>query len=50
MMKFGFVSIKNIKKGSELSYDYGYEFDKDDYKDHTVNVVQKMHWIYNIIK
>lgn len=27
-------SIKNIKKGSELSYDYGYEFDKDDYKDH----------------
>tara|TARA_Y100000817_G_scaffold301566_1_gene281664 strand:- start:205 stop:702 length:498 start_codon:yes stop_codon:yes gene_type:complete len=28
-------SIKKIKKGSELSYDYGYEFDKDDYKDHT---------------
>ncbi len=28
------ISIKNIKKGSELSYDYGYEFDKDDYKDH----------------
>ena len=27
-------SIKNIKKGTELSYDYGYEFDKDDYKDH----------------
>ena len=27
-------SIKNIKKGEELSYDYGYEFDKDDYKDH----------------
>ena len=27
-------SIKNIKKGVELSYDYGYEFDKDDYKDH----------------
>ena len=27
-------SIKNIKKGSELSYDYGYSFDKDDYKDH----------------
>lgn len=27
-------SIKNIKKGAELSYDYGYEFDKDDYKDH----------------
>tara|TARA_Y200000002_G_scaffold290189_1_gene244257 strand:- start:2752 stop:3252 length:501 start_codon:yes stop_codon:yes gene_type:complete len=27
-------SIKNIKKGHELSYDYGYEFDKDDFKDH----------------
>tara|TARA_Y100000591_G_C21691060_1_gene623146 strand:- start:374 stop:871 length:498 start_codon:yes stop_codon:yes gene_type:complete len=27
-------SIKNIKKGDELSYDYGYEFDTDDYKDH----------------
>ena len=28
------VSIKNIKKGEELSYDYGYEFDKDDFRDH----------------
>ena len=28
------ISIKNIKKGDELSYDYGYEFDKEDYKDH----------------
>tara|TARA_Y100000768_G_scaffold333690_1_gene273871 strand:- start:5659 stop:6159 length:501 start_codon:yes stop_codon:yes gene_type:complete len=27
-------SIKDIRKGEELSYDYGYEFDKDDYKDH----------------
>jgi len=27
-------SIKNIKKGEELGYDYGYEFDEDDYKDH----------------
>ena len=27
-------SIKNIKAGEELTYDYGYEFDKDDYKDH----------------
>ena len=27
-------SIKNIRKGEELSYDYGYSFDKDDYKDH----------------
>jgi Proteins containing SET domain len=29
------VSIKKIKKGDELSYDYGFEFDKDDYSDHT---------------
>ena len=28
------VSIKRIRKGEELSYDYGYEFDKDDYIDH----------------
>ena len=28
------VSIKNIKIGIELSYDYGYEFDEDDYADH----------------
>ena len=27
-------SIKNIKKGDELSYDYGYEFDQDDFTDH----------------
>ncbi len=27
-------SIKNIKKGEELSYDYGYAFDKYDYRDH----------------
>ena len=27
-------SIKSIKKGAELSYDYGYVFDKDDYRDH----------------
>ncbi len=27
-------SIKKIKKGNEISYDYGYEFDKDDYTDH----------------
>ena len=32
--KIWIKSIKNIKKGEELSYDYGYEFDKDDYKDH----------------
>tara|TARA_A100001035_G_C27662931_1_gene444645 strand:+ start:358 stop:849 length:492 start_codon:yes stop_codon:yes gene_type:complete len=28
------TSIKRIKKGEELSYDYGFEFDKDDFKDH----------------
>lgn len=27
-------SIKFIKKGTELTYDYGYSFDKDDFKDH----------------
>lgn len=27
-------SIKNINIGDELSYNYGYEFDKDDFKDH----------------
>ena len=27
-------SIKQIKKGDELSYDYGYLFDKDDFSDH----------------
>ena len=28
------TSIKKIKKGDELFYDYGYVFDKDDYADH----------------
>ena len=28
------ISIKQIKKNSELNYDYGYPFDKDDFKDH----------------
>ena len=27
-------SIKKIKKGEELNYDYGYPFDEDDYSDH----------------
>tara|TARA_B100001057_G_scaffold497929_1_gene603441 strand:- start:371 stop:856 length:486 start_codon:yes stop_codon:yes gene_type:complete len=27
-------SIKSIKKGEELNYDYGYPFDKDDFADH----------------
>lgn len=28
------ISIKKITKGEELNYDYGYPFDKDDYRDH----------------
>ncbi len=32
--KIWIISIKKIKENDELSYDYGYEFDKDDYKDH----------------
>ncbi len=32
--KIWIKSIKKIKKNDELSYDYGYEFDKDDYTDH----------------
>ena len=27
-------SYKNIKKGDELTYDYGFVFDKDDFRDH----------------
>ena len=27
-------SIKDIKKGEEINYDYGYSFDVDDYSDH----------------
>lgn len=27
-------SIKSIKKGDELNYDYGYPFDEDDFSDH----------------
>lgn len=34
-------SIKNIKRGDELSYDYGYEFDKEDYRDHVCNCGSK---------
>ena len=27
-------AIKNIKKGQELTYDYGFEFDEEDFMDH----------------
>lgn len=32
--KIWISSLRRIKKGEELSYDYGYTFDKEDYKDH----------------
>tara|TARA_B100000989_G_C19418684_1_gene417642 strand:- start:276 stop:764 length:489 start_codon:yes stop_codon:yes gene_type:complete len=32
--KIWISSIKTIKKDDELSYDYGFEFDKEDYKDY----------------
>ena len=32
--KIWIKSIKKINKGEELSYDYGYTFDKNDYRDH----------------
>ena len=33
-LKVWIFAMKNIKKGEELSYDYGFEFDEDDYQDH----------------
>ena len=38
-LKIWVYAIKDIKKGDELSYDYGFSFDKD-YKQFPVNVVQ----------
>ena len=35
------TSIKGIKAHEELSYDYGFEFDKNDYKDHICKCDQK---------
>ena len=35
------VSIKKIKKGTELNYDYGYPFDKDDFADHNCKCESK---------
>jgi len=32
--KIWITAIKNIKKNEELCYDYGYTFDKTDFKDH----------------
>ena len=34
-------SIKKINEGQELSYDYGYEFDKDDFMDHVCQCGEK---------
>lgn len=39
--KIWISSIKKIKKGQELFYDYGYPFSKDDYKDHPCNCGSK---------
>ena len=33
-LKVWVYAIKNIKKGEEFSYDYGFSFDKEDYRDH----------------
>ena len=35
--KIWITSIKKISKGDEFSYDYGYDFDKDDFNDHVCN-------------
>ena len=35
------LSIKKIKSGEELTYDYGYTFDRDDYKDHPCRCASK---------
>ena len=35
------MSIKKIKKGTELNYDYGYPFDKDDFADHNCKCESK---------
>ncbi len=39
--KIWIKSIKKIKRGEELSYDYGYGFDKNDYMDHVCNCGEK---------
>ncbi len=35
------ISNKKIIRGDELNYDYGYPFDKDDYKDHVCKCGEK---------
>ena len=35
------ISIRRLKKGEELNYDYGYPFDKDDYIDHVCKCESK---------
>ena len=39
--KIWISSLRTIKKGEELSYDYGYSFDKEDYKDHPCKCASK---------
>ncbi len=39
--KIWIIAIKKINKGDELTYDYGYEFDKDDFRDHVCKCGEK---------
>ena len=39
--KIWIISIRRIKKGEEINYDYGYPFDKDDYSDHVCKCESK---------
>ena len=40
-------SYKNIKKGDELTYDYGFVFDEDDFRDHVCKCGnRKLRWLY----
>ena len=45
-LKIWVYAMRNIKKGEELSYDYGFSFDKD-YKQYPCKCLSsKLHWIY----
>ena len=44
-LKIWVYAMKNIKKGEELSYDYGFSFDQD-YKNYPCKCDQKMRWVY----
>ena len=41
-------SFKDIKKVDELTYDYGFSFDPEDFRDHVSQMwFEKMCWIYS---